>query len=87
VSDTEWYRVEKNGVKTLLQAGLQPTGSISMAGTANIGVTPEFMFMSDGRNLYCYIENGFAIGTISGSPANNDVVRVGSIYYKFTTGP
>jgi hypothetical protein len=86
VSDTEWYRVEKNGVKTLLQAGLQPTGSISMAGTANIGVTPEFMFMSDGRNLYCYIENGFAIGTISGSPANNDVVRVGSIYYKFTTG-
>jgi hypothetical protein len=86
VSDDSWYRVSKTGVITLLQAGLQPTGSISMAGTANIGVTPEFMFMSDGRNLYCYIENGFAIGTISGSPANNDVVRVGSIYYKFTTG-
>lgn len=84
VSDTEWYRVEKNGVKTLLQAGLQPTGSVEHAGTANIGETPEFMFMTDGRNLYCYVENGFAKGTISGSPANTDVVRVGTTYYKFT---
>lgn len=86
VSDDAWYRVEKNGVTTLLQAGLQPTGSVEHAGTANIGDTPEFMFMTDGRNLYCYVENGFAKGTISGSPANNDVVRVGTIYYKFTTG-
>lgn len=86
VSDDAWYRVEKNGVTTLLQAGLQPTGSVEHAGTANIGDTPEFMFMTDGRNLYCYVENGFAKGTISGSPANNDVVRVGTTYYKFTTG-
>jgi hypothetical protein len=86
VSDDAWYRVEKNGTTTLLQAGLQPSGSIEHAGTANIGVTPEFMFMSDGRNLYCYVENGFAKGTISGSPANNDVVVVGTTYYKFTSG-
>lgn len=86
VSDDAWYRVSKTGAITLLQAGIQPTGSIEQVGTANIGVTPEFMFMADGRNLYCYVENGFAKGTISGSPANNDVVRVGNVYYKFTTG-
>lgn len=84
VSDDAWFRVSRTGVVTLLQAGLQPTGSVEMAGTANIGETPEFMFMTDGRNLYVYVENGFAKGTISGSPANNDVVRLGSTYYKFT---
>jgi hypothetical protein len=86
VSDDSWFRVSKNGAITLLQAGLQPTGSIEHAGTANIGVTPEFMFMTDGRNLYVYVENGFAKGTISGSPANNDVIQAGTTYYKFTSG-
>jgi len=85
VSGSEWWRVDKDGTKTLLQAGIQGgEASVSMAGTANIGETPEFMFLADGAILYCYIENGFATGTISGSPANNDVVRVGSMYYKFT---
>jgi hypothetical protein len=44
------------------------------------------MFMADGSGLYVYLENGFAKGTISGSPANNDTVQVGTTYYKFTTG-
>lgn len=86
VSDDSWFRVSKTGAITLLQSGLQPTGSVEMAATANIGETPAFMFMTDGRNLYLYMENGFAKGTISGSPANNDVVRLGTSYYKFTSG-
>lgn len=87
VSGPEWWRVDKDGTKTLLQAGIQGGGaSVSMAGTGNIGDTPEFMFLADGSVLYLYIENGFARGTISGSPANNDVVRVDLMYYRFTNG-
>jgi hypothetical protein len=84
VSDTEWYRVARDGTKTLLQGGLQPDGFVSMAGTGSIGATPEFMFMADGSGLYVYLENGFAKGTISGTVANNDTVQVGTTYYKFT---
>lgn len=87
VSGEEWYRVDKDETVTLLTAGILPgVGIVSMAGTGTIGDTPEFMYLADGRNLWLYMENGFAHGTISGSPANNDVVRIGTVYYKFTTG-
>lgn len=91
VSGNEWYRVEKSGVATLITAGINPGGgSVSMAGTGTIGTgataVPEFMYLADGRNLWLYTEKGYAKGTISGSPANGDVVRVGTIYYQFTTG-
>lgn len=87
VSGEKWYRVDVNGATTLLTSGVNPGGgSISMAATGNIGDTPAYMFMADGRNLWLYIENGYAQGTLSGSPANNDVVRIGSVYYKFTNG-
>jgi hypothetical protein len=84
VSGTEWWRVDKDGTKTLLQTGIRGAGAVSMAGTANIGTTPEFMFLADGAILYLYIENGFALGTITGVPANTDTVLVGTTYYKFT---
>jgi len=85
VSGTEWWRVDKNGTKTLIQSGLQAgAGSVSMAGTGTIGATPEFMFLADGRNLFVYSENGYARGTISGTPANNNTVQTGAVYYKFT---
>jgi hypothetical protein len=87
VSDDQWWRVDRNGVATLLYSGINPgQGSVSMAGTGTIGVTPEFMYMADGRNLWLYEENGYAKGVLSGSPANNDVVEIGGTYYKFTTG-
>lgn len=85
VSGTAWYRVDKDGTTTLLKTGLLGGGgSVSMAGTGTIGVTPEYMFLADGRNLFLYLENGYALGTISGVPANTDTVRVGSTYYAFT---
>jgi len=85
VSGIEWYRVDSNGTVTFLIGGLNPGGgSVSMAGTGNIGDTPAFMFLADGRSLYAYIEDGYARGTISGSPTNNALVRVGTMYYKFT---
>jgi hypothetical protein len=91
VSGEEWYRVDTNGTITFLTSGINPGGgSVSMAATGTIGdgasQVPEYMWMADGRNLWLYTENGYAHGTISGSPANNDVVRIGTVYYKFTTG-
>jgi hypothetical protein len=32
------------------------------------------------------MENGYARGTITGTPANGDVVRIDSTYYQFTSG-
>lgn len=87
VSDDVWWRVDRDGTQTVLQTGLNPgQGAVSMAGTGNIGDTPEYMFLADGRNLWIYVENGYAKGSVSGSPANNDVIRIASTYYKFTTG-
>lgn len=88
VSGSEWYRVDRDLTVTLLQGSIQggDTGSVSMAATGNIGTTPAFCYLADGSILYLYVENGYATGTISGTPANNDVVRLGSMYYKFTNG-
>lgn len=85
VSGNEWWRVDIDGTTTLLAPDIGGTlNSVSMAATGNIGETPEFLFMADGDTLYLYLENGFARGTVSGTPANNDVVQVGSTYYRFT---
>ncbi|MBA3831662.1 MAG: hypothetical protein H0X34_07175 [Chthoniobacterales bacterium] len=91
VSGIEWYRIDKTGVTTLLTGDLLPgTGNVSMAGTGTIGTgstaVPEFMYLADGHNLWLYTEKGFAKGTIAGSPAAGDVIRVGSMYYQFTAG-
>lgn len=91
VSGEAWYRLDTNGTLTFLTAGVNPGGgSVSMAATGTIGdgasAVPEYLWMADGRNLWLYMENGYAHGVISGSPANNDVVEIGGVYYKFTNG-
>lgn len=80
------YRVAHNGTNTLLYTGLYlpNTGVVNMAATAEIGTTPAFLFVADGRNLFVYTENGFATGTLTGTVANSDVVRIDSTYYRFT---
>lgn len=88
VSGTEWYRVDTDGTVTLLIGGLNPSGSPSMAATGTIGdgvnATPEYLFMADGRDLYLYMENSYAIGTVSGTPANGYTITLGTIHYQFT---
>jgi hypothetical protein len=83
--DSLW-RVSTAGVKTFI--GIIPqnstTSAVSMVATSNIGETPAFLFVASGSTLMCYTENGFATGSISGVPVNNDVVQVGTIYYRFT---
>jgi hypothetical protein len=80
------WRVDKNGTTTFIGAigAPSPNNAVIMAATSNIGVTPAYLFVCGGGPLMLYMENGYARGTIGGTPANNDVVQIGGVYYKFT---
>lgn len=82
------YRVDSDSNSTLIYSGLYnpDKGVVNMAITANIGDVPEYLFIADGRNLYVYMENGYATGLLQGAPANGDVVQIDTVYYQFTTG-
>lgn len=82
------WRMDNKLNKTSIYTGLfnPERGVVRMAITAQIGDTPEYMFAADGRNLFVYVANGYAMGTLTGSPANNDVVRIDNVYYKWTNG-
>lgn len=82
------YRLNPQLEATLIYDGLFSNlqGPVNMAITAEIGETPEFLFFADGRNLYVYISDGYAHGSLSGTVTNNDQVRIGDIYYQFTDG-
>lgn len=83
------YRIDNTGAVSTCGNGLYnpSTGFISMAITAKIGDdVPEYLFLADGRNLWLYIDNGYALNTLSGSPANTNEVRIDNTYYKFTSG-
>jgi hypothetical protein len=80
------WRVDKDGTKTLIGSigSPSPNNAVVMAATSNIGDTPAYLFVAGGGPLMLYMENSFALGTITGVPANNDVVQIGGGYYKFT---
>ena len=82
------YRIDKNEAITFVGAipATNLTSAVRMAATSNIGVTPAFLYVTAGSSLMLYIENGYALGNISGTPANTNVVRIGDIYYSFTSG-
>lgn len=60
-------------------------GVVNMAITGEIGETPEYLFVADGRNLFVYVGNGYAHNTLSGLLNANDVVSIDGVYYKFVT--
>lgn len=80
------YRIDPD--ETITTIGAIPAPSlltpVKMAATSNIGETPAFLFVAAGSSLMLYVEDGYALGTISGTPANTNQVRIGSIYYQFT---
>lgn len=82
------YRVNPQLESTIIYDGLFPSlqAPVNMAVTAEIGETPEFLFFADGRNLFVYVSNGYARNTLSGTVNDNDVVRIGDVYYRFTSG-
>ena len=84
-------RVTRYGVPTTINSSLfgADLGSdVSMCCTGDIGDIPPMLWYADGQTLWVYMENGWAKGSLNSTanPANNDVVRIGDVYYKFTTG-
>lgn len=90
VSGLSLYRITSAGVTSDLGViGLSSIGSVSMAATAPIGDgVPAYLFIADGGVLWCYTENGSAMGHLeaTGSIANNDTVVIDGVYYKWTNG-
>lgn len=86
VSGGNLYRMDNQLNQTLITTGLYSPekGFVNMAITAQLGTTPEYCFIADGRTLFVYIANGFATNQLTGTAANNDVVVIGTTYYKFT---
>lgn len=90
VSGTEFYRVDLNKTVTFITGALLTGSTPQMAATGPIGdgtgAVPPYLFMCDGRTLYCYVQNGYALGRITGSPAAGDKILLGLVYYQFTAG-
>lgn len=90
VSGLTLYRAQAGtlNVTEVGDIGVVVTDSVSMAATGNIGTTPGHLFVCDGGILWCYTDDGYASAHLqtTGLIANNDVIRIDSIYYKWTTG-
>lgn len=90
VSGLDLYRITNTGTVVLIGTiGLSLLGFPSMAATAPIGDIPAHLFIADGGILWCYTEDGFAKGILEADGtgiSNGDEVRIGDVYYEFTTG-
>ncbi len=91
VSGEELWEVDQANDTTLRGTNIlatNPGGFVSMAATAAIGNTPEYLFIADGVTLWLYLANGYSLGTLTASGAilNNDVIRIGDVYYQWTSG-
>jgi hypothetical protein len=91
ISANEVYRVNRDLVPTKIgEVDSDPFTAPEMAATARFGDLPEYLYIADGRILWLYTENGFSRSILSGANAtavaDNDEVRIGGIYYKFTSG-
>lgn len=88
-SDNQVFRVKGDGTSSLIYTGLSngPNGVVNFAITANIEDVPAYCFIADGGTFLVYIENGYATNVLQGTAAaNGDVVRIGDVYYQFTSG-
>lgn len=90
VSDDSLYRVDGEEV-TFIGAGVEGVEAGAtpyMAATASLGSTPAYLFLADGRNLWLYVEDGYALGTLTatGAIASGDKILIGTTYYQWTSG-
>lgn len=76
------YRIDQDETVTAIGTLGSSTGAVSMA------ATDAHLFIADGLALYYYTINAYARGTLTaaGAIAASDVVRIGSVYYSFTSG-
>lgn len=92
ISDRTLYKVGTDFSVTLIGNSFFNDGDDTFraifAATAAIGSTPERLFIADGKQLKVYQPDTFARGELltTAGIANNDVVRIGSVYYRFTNG-
>lgn len=70
------------------QISTNSTGGVSWAAVANIGTTPARLFIAEGGVLWVYTRDGEAQGRLeaSGLFVDTDQVRIGDVYYEFTSG-
>lgn len=88
VSGVNLYKVDGvTGAQTFItdqiEGGLQ---KVAMVACGPVNGTPDYLWIADGRNLFLYIENGYAKNTLSGTPANGNTVVIGTAHYQFTSG-
>lgn len=86
VSGYDLYRIDRDETETLIGTLDSTTldSFVSMAATDD-----PYLFLCDGGTLWLYTDNGVAVGTLTvsgGNIANNDVVKIGTTYYQWTTG-
>lgn len=84
VSDATLYKVSPTETITVIGSGIagSPNNYVPMCFTDN------YLFLADGTNLWIYTDSGFATGLLTGTaiPVAADVVKIGTTYYKFTSG-
>lgn len=82
VGGSKVYRIDTDETVTEIGTLGSSTGSVSMA------ATDTHLFIADGAALYYYTDNSYSTGTLtaSGAIASGDQVRIGSMYYQFTSG-
>jgi hypothetical protein len=81
VSGTEWYKIDQDETITLLKDDLSGdvTGeATSMAGTAQIGSTPAYLYIADGDALYVYNGTTGVVSQVT-TPDDVGIVSVGFI--------
>jgi hypothetical protein len=86
VSGEDFFRVRSSdGVAQFIGPIGSNDSSVSWAATAPIGSEPGYLFFAEGNVLWLYQESAKATGGLTASAiANNDEVRIGDVYYRFT---
>lgn len=89
VSGTSLYRLDTDATLSFIgTVGGDLSSYVSMAATAAIGSTPEFLYIADGATLWLYTQDGFANSEllVTTGISNGDGIKVGGVYYQWTNG-
>lgn len=91
VSYDTLYRINSDETSTEVGDGIfgyAQDSTPSVAITAAIGATPEFLFCADGQTLRCYTDNSRARNVLEASSviSDGDKISIDSTYYQWTSG-
>lgn len=61
--------------------------TVKMAATARLGLTPEYLWIVDGKNLWVYADKNSARGYLTATSLSaGDKINIGGVYYQITAG-